>query len=264
MNELRVEFYTPPYLVGVTARPEFISPELKLGWKDKTIVKYCHSFVVRVKLVSKNSDSLRFVLIVGGFVTHGWCFLLTTGQNAHQRLVVLRNKALNQGCLETNDGGCWREYSVVTPPNSVIDPVTNNKNLAPPGWYMMFVVENNVPSVSQWMSLGGDPANFRNYQSSSQEHIEQDVPSPGVTPGQCKELIDAKENAEEKKLAEETEKRRLAEQAEIKRLAEEAEKKRSEEDRYGKSTEHRSGETNSSAAFGICRFLVMALIILIL
>jgi hypothetical protein len=46
-------------------------------------------------------------------------------------------------------------------PMSVIDNstiglnVTSNPNLAPPGWYMLFVVgTNGVPSVAQWVHLG--------------------------------------------------------------------------------------------------------------
>jgi hypothetical protein len=34
--------------------------------------------------------------------------------------------------------------------------VTSNPNLAPPGWYMLFVVDaNGVPSVATWVHLGG-------------------------------------------------------------------------------------------------------------
>jgi hypothetical protein len=32
--------------------------------------------------------------------------------------------------------------------------VTNSKNIAPPGWYMVFVVDGNgVPSVARWIHL---------------------------------------------------------------------------------------------------------------
>lgn len=37
--------------------------------------------------------------------------------------------------------------------------VTANPNLAPPGWYMLFVVDTNgVPSVAEWVKLGGPAA----------------------------------------------------------------------------------------------------------
>ena len=32
--------------------------------------------------------------------------------------------------------------------------VTNNRNIAPPGWYMLFLVSNaGVPSVASWIHL---------------------------------------------------------------------------------------------------------------
>ncbi|WP_344356740.1 galactose oxidase early set domain-containing protein [Streptomyces gobitricini] len=50
-------------------------------------------------------------------------------------------------------------------PLSVIDDrtvdlnVTGNPNLAPPGWYMLFAVDaNGVPSVAEWVHLGGPAA----------------------------------------------------------------------------------------------------------
>jgi hypothetical protein len=34
--------------------------------------------------------------------------------------------------------------------------VTLNRNLAPPGWYMLFVVsQDGVPSVASWVHLAG-------------------------------------------------------------------------------------------------------------
>ncbi|MGW3201074.1 galactose oxidase-like domain-containing protein [Streptomyces sp. NPDC001118] len=43
--------------------------------------------------------------------------------------------------------------------NNVDLNVTNNPNLAPPGWYMLFAVDaNGVPSVAQWVHLTGPAA----------------------------------------------------------------------------------------------------------
>ncbi|MFE3827153.1 galactose oxidase-like domain-containing protein [Streptomyces sp. NPDC059092] len=37
--------------------------------------------------------------------------------------------------------------------------VTSNPDLAPPGWYMLFAVDaNGIPSVAEWIHLGGPPA----------------------------------------------------------------------------------------------------------
>ena len=38
--------------------------------------------------------------------------------------------------------------------NTIDLNVTSNPNLAPPGWYMLFVVDaNGVPSVAKWVHL---------------------------------------------------------------------------------------------------------------
>lgn len=43
--------------------------------------------------------------------------------------------------------------------NNIDLNVTSNPNLAPPGWYMLFAVDaNGVPSVAQWVHLGGPAA----------------------------------------------------------------------------------------------------------
>jgi hypothetical protein len=39
--------------------------------------------------------------------------------------------------------------------NSISLNLTSNPNLAPPGWYMLFVVgTNGVPSVAKWVKVG--------------------------------------------------------------------------------------------------------------
>ncbi|MEM6399020.1 MAG: galactose oxidase-like domain-containing protein, partial [Cyanobacteria bacterium P01_D01_bin.116] len=38
--------------------------------------------------------------------------------------------------------------------NSLTVDLTSNRNLAPPGWYMLTIVDNNnVPSVAKWISI---------------------------------------------------------------------------------------------------------------
>jgi hypothetical protein len=73
-KEFRVEFYTPPYLAGNPARPEFHSIDIDLGWDAHAIVRYCQVFTIHVKLTNLNrinSNLVRYVVIMGGFVTHG-------------------------------------------------------------------------------------------------------------------------------------------------------------------------------------------------
>jgi hypothetical protein len=133
--------------------------------------------------------------------------------------------------MPTADGECWQEKRLSTPPNS---------NLAPPGWYMLFVVENHVPSIAQWISIGGDPANFRNYHPLNPGFKAQDVPGPGVTPQQCANSLNTDvadiaatrakviEDARLAKVASDERARRAREAAEERaRLSREAEDERS-------------------------------------
>ncbi|MFP3988276.1 galactose oxidase-like domain-containing protein [Streptomyces sp. E11-3] len=53
--------------------------------------------------------------------------------------------------------------------NNIDLNVTSNPNLAPPGWYMLFAVDaNGVPSVAEWVKLGGPAA------------LAEDAPTPHI------------------------------------------------------------------------------------
>jgi hypothetical protein len=32
--------------------------------------------------------------------------------------------------------------------------------VTPSGWYVLFVLDGDVPAIAQWVRLGGDPANL--------------------------------------------------------------------------------------------------------
>jgi hypothetical protein len=157
----------------------------------------------------------------------------------------LEHTTLNDGeCMPTTNGECWQEKRLTTPPNS---------NLAPPGWYMIIVVENQVPSIAQWIQIGGDPANFRNYHPSNPGWVDQDVPGPGISPDQCANVLrnaeEAAKNAAEeaaKKDAEEAAKKAAEEAA--KKDAEEAAKKAAEELAAKKSAEEAAEDAAEEAA----------------
>jgi hypothetical protein len=45
--------------------------------------------------------------------------------------------------------------TITTPPNA---------HVSPPAWFMLFVLDSNgVPSVAQWVRIGGDPAGLGNW-----------------------------------------------------------------------------------------------------
>jgi len=60
-----------------------------------------------------------------------------------------------------NTHSCDTEQRLVDVPinsrttTSLTTSVTTNRNLAPPGWYMLFITDNSgVPSVATWVQLG--------------------------------------------------------------------------------------------------------------
>jgi hypothetical protein len=195
--------------------------DLDLGWNAKTVVGYCEFFTIRVKLADQeriNTGLVRYMVIMGGFVTHGIFrgYLLIIGQNSHQRIVILDHKTLNDGaCIPNGAGECWQEKRLSTPPNS---------NIAPPGWYMLFVVENQVPSISQWISLGGDPANFRNYHPLNPGIKQQDVPGPGIAPEVCAASLSAFKSQAELDAEQAAEAKAAEEKAVAQKIKDDAEK----------------------------------------
>ncbi len=112
--EMRVEIYTPPYLQKNTPRPVITSGATEIAL-GKTYA-----------LGTGQASPIRSaVLVRPAAVTHS--------SDSNQRLIDL---------------------PFTTTANGVSVTVTGNQNLAPPGWYMLFVVDSNgVPSVAKWVHL---------------------------------------------------------------------------------------------------------------
>jgi hypothetical protein len=112
--EMRIEIYTPKYLKNNPTRPTIGSAP--------TEVTYGESFSVPT---TQTSALRSAVLVRPGAVTHS--------MDPDQRLVDLP-------FTPTSDG--------------ISMNVPANRNLAPPGWYMLFVVDGaGVPSVASWVHL---------------------------------------------------------------------------------------------------------------
>ena len=113
-EELRMEIYSPPYMFKGT-RPMITSGPVE--WKyDQTVT-----------LQSPQAGNIRWAsLIMNGVTTHSF--------NTGQRLV---------------------DVEIVSQQNGVIQlKVTKEKNVAPSGWYMLFLTDNNrIPSVAKWIHL---------------------------------------------------------------------------------------------------------------
>jgi Domain of unknown function (DUF1929) len=114
-EEMRIEVYSPPYLFA-GARPTV--QQVAAEWQ------YGSAIDIRAPA---SASILWAELIRNGVTTHAF-------DNA-QRLVDLPITARTQAGI------------TVTAPASA--------NLAPPGWYMLFLVDQNrIPSTGSWIHLG--------------------------------------------------------------------------------------------------------------
>ncbi len=120
--EMRIEVFTPPYLETGTARPTITGTTADLRYGD-----YATFATTQVAPITSA------VLVRPASATHQ--------SDPNQRLVDL-------GFTQTSTG-----VSVTMP---------TERNLAPPGWYMLFVLDaNGVPSVAKWIHLDGGGGNAR-------------------------------------------------------------------------------------------------------
>jgi hypothetical protein len=113
-EEMRLEIFSPPYLFK-GARPVINAvPE---QWQyGQTIAIQC----------SQAGDIRWASLIKNGVTTHSF--------DSGQRLVDLDILSQGNGVIQAS--------------------ITTNPNLAPPGWYMLFIVNNQgVPSIAKWINL---------------------------------------------------------------------------------------------------------------
>ncbi|MEY2932477.1 MAG: hypothetical protein RL033_3226 [Pseudomonadota bacterium] len=113
-EEMRLEVFSPPYLFK-GARPTITSAPVEWRYGQKLAIE------------SPQAGGLRWASLIRNCVT-------THSYDGSQRLVDL--DIVNQA------GG------------TVNVKVTDNPNLAPPGWYMLFLVNSRgVPSVASWIHL---------------------------------------------------------------------------------------------------------------
>jgi hypothetical protein len=113
-EEMRIEIFIPPYLFK-GGRPSIAAAPVE--WKyGKTM-----------KIESPDAGNLKWLSLVRNCVT-------THSFDSNQRLVDVPIISQLGGVVEAK--------------------VTDNPNLLPPGWYMLFLVSNaGVPSVAQWVHI---------------------------------------------------------------------------------------------------------------
>lgn len=118
-EEYRVEVFSPPYITLGAARPTF-----SIVNKD-----WAYAASVQFTLLSGSTANLKVSLLGAVVSTHG--------NSMGQRTLFPKVDCTGNTC------------AVIAPPDA---------HTAPPGWFMMFVLNGPTPSVGQWVRIGGDPA----------------------------------------------------------------------------------------------------------
>ncbi|KAJ4401386.1 hypothetical protein N0V91_007935 [Didymella pomorum] len=137
-QEYRYEVYIPPYLASGAARPAFTLQNN--DWTNGAGYEFT---------VTAGSANIRVSLLGSEASTHG---------NSMGARIL--EPAVNCGSFPV--------CTVTAPPGPYV---------APPGWYRMFVLDNEIPSVAKWVRIGGDPASLGNW-----PNFPDFKPLPGVGP----------------------------------------------------------------------------------
>ncbi|TXG66700.1 hypothetical protein EZV62_007975 [Acer yangbiense] len=126
-TELSLEAFSPAYLdpENSSLRPKIVFPssQVKLKYKQNLVVRFTVAGTVAL-------DKVSVTMVAPSFTTHSF--------SMNQRLLVLGSEVTSLG---------KNTYTVqVTIPGS--------GNLAPPGYYLLFVVHQDIPSEGIWVNLG--------------------------------------------------------------------------------------------------------------
>ncbi|XP_042060866.1 aldehyde oxidase GLOX-like [Salvia splendens] len=126
-TDLTLEAFSPSYLNSsyASTRPKIISPvsQSKIGYRQPLVVGFT------VPSGQIDNGSVMVTMVAPPFVTHSF--------SMNQRLLVL-----GQGNVTVN-GNSSRIW-VVSPQSS---------NVAPPGYYLLFLVHRNIPSEGIWVQI---------------------------------------------------------------------------------------------------------------
>ncbi|PKA61207.1 hypothetical protein AXF42_Ash006104 [Apostasia shenzhenica] len=128
-TELRVEKFRPPYLDPALAaqRPEILAASVP---KEIT---YTESFTVEFTGAKAQEADVKVTMYAPPFTTHGF--------SMNQRLLVLRVEEFRP---VGNGNAAAAAVKVLAPPSG---------DVAPPGWYMLFVVCKGLPSDAAWIHI---------------------------------------------------------------------------------------------------------------
>ncbi|KAF7819790.1 aldehyde oxidase GLOX1-like [Senna tora] len=132
-TETRVENFSPPYLdPALTAfRPEIVEAASAKILKYRTIFEISFTMAANNEAEPLSKNDIRVVMYLPPFTTHGF--------SMNQRQLVLP-----AGTLAAEAGGVYK----ITP----MAPASGE--VAPPGYYLLFVVHRGVPSRGMWVQIG--------------------------------------------------------------------------------------------------------------
>jgi len=122
VTEFRIEVYTPPYLSGSNARKRPTNVTI-----NTNLLKADRSTFEILTTVPTGATRLTVALYHGGFITHS----LHMGQ----RMIFLDIDGFQAGRVDQN-------LKVTMPPN---------RNITPPGPYVIFVLADGIPSIGQFV-----------------------------------------------------------------------------------------------------------------
>ncbi|KAK7409932.1 hypothetical protein VNO78_00342 [Psophocarpus tetragonolobus] len=145
-TELRLEAFSPRYLEPAfsNVRPTIVSPA------SQTRLKYAQTLKVRVQVTATLvRDSVSVTMLAPPFTTHSF--------SMNQRLLVLEPHNVSELGESTYE-------IVVTAPASAV--------LAPPGFYLLFVVHQQIPSHGIWIQIGVNRFLDKNLSTVSYEQIK--------------------------------------------------------------------------------------------
>ncbi|PPD75517.1 hypothetical protein GOBAR_DD27560 [Gossypium barbadense] len=126
-TDLSMESFSPPYLSPEYGpiRPRILSADEKMGYGGKL---FWLSFQVQAYLTA---NVLSVTIVAPSFATHSF--------SMNQRMVLLKIAGVTDIAPST--------YNLV-----VAGP--SRAEIAPPGYYMLFVVHAHVPSYGRWVKIG--------------------------------------------------------------------------------------------------------------
>uniref|UniRef100_A0A7N0V547 Aldehyde oxidase GLOX n=1 Tax=Kalanchoe fedtschenkoi TaxID=63787 RepID=A0A7N0V547_KALFE len=128
-TELSLEAFSPPYLDPNVAplKPRIILPH------SQSELQYGQNFRVQFMIWSSEIDpsSIKVTMVAPSFTTHSFAM--------NHRMLILNTRNV------TSPGSSWKLETMASAPKTSV--------LAPPGYYLMFVVHKEIPSEGIWVRL---------------------------------------------------------------------------------------------------------------